>query len=251
MTIHLVPVGNSIRDNLATMLRYQPELVRSTGDQLRLRDAELLHLDPMDRTSIQDFLSQVGRDQRLRNVAEQAWDRLGAFGGDGRSGWKTVISAEATSLKAERRQLTVKPDELIVLLTSDSSDGLLSAFWNAVHVAGCPDPLDRIDTSGSVVGRGGVVIKPIANLNLRNRYRVEAAMIGLLETIDAVLDNIRPGEEIVIHLSGDRVVIPFLLREAARMASLREDTTVRAVVVHEACDGSESPISVPLGHAGK
>jgi hypothetical protein len=257
MSIHLVTVGNSIRDNLAAALSSDGDLVAEEGDRLQLRDAELLGLDPMDRKAIHGFLADLSTKESLRSRAEKAWNRLGAFGKEGRSGWKTQISAESTSLSVDRGRVRIGPEDLIVFLSSDTSSGLLSAFWNAIHVAGSPDPLSHIDFAGPgsfLTSRAlpRVRIQVITGLDLKRPDRVNEAMRNLAEFAANILEMWRPEprREIVIHLSGGyKATIPFLIGIAEGMRSLRDDpATVRALVVHEDSlnNGTAAAVPIPL-----
>jgi hypothetical protein len=266
VTIHLITVGNSIRTKLAERFSTEPDLASGKD----LHDAALLGLedpDP-DPDEVAEFLSLVAsRDdtdgvRTARATAESAWHRLQAFGGGEASGWESTISAESSSLIADNENgwHSVTDRDLFVLLTSQTSDGMLAAFWNALHLAGSHDPLSLLDFGGvgevanGLSERHRVRIQVIRHLDLRNPQRFPDAMRHLAQFARAALVERGAGENVVVHLSGGyKATIPFLIGIAEGMRSVQIPerspvANVRAVVVHEDsfADGRPEGVPIPL-----
>lgn len=262
MTVHLITVGNSIRDKLAERLAGEPGVVVAGN----LQDASLLGLTLPDRDDLMRYLCSVTSPDddeavhRDRAVLQEALARLGLLGEHGRSGWPTTISAESTSVKVVCGTNGVSPGDLMILLASDTVDGMLSALWNACFLTAGADP-SVVDFSAGphrsgapwtgLDRRGRVRIQVVPQLDLSRPRQADQAMRRLAEIARAVLVDLGHAEKVVVHLSGGyKATIPFLIGIAEGMRSVdaagHGPAQVTAHVVHDSSIVGDDPTAVPI-----
>jgi hypothetical protein len=264
MTVHLITVGNSLRENRAEHPRFRD--VMAEGD---FADADRLGItvdndvDRAARATVDGLLRRLGGEGGPDAVAvalvEEACRDLGAVSDNGANTWPACCSAESESLNSVTGRHTVSAGDLVVLLVSDTPVGLLSGLWNAVHLAGPIDTFQRLDYAGGdtklegLGARGRVRIQVVSDLDLARPGRFNEAMGRLGEIGCAVLRDLNHDEDILVHLSGGyKATIPFMIGIAEGMRSVSlgglPPASVRAVVVHrDSVEGHRRrPVDVPL-----
>jgi hypothetical protein len=268
VTVHLVTVGNSVRKDFIRPRGGRARNPALVSHDDRLLDAGLLGVDTADRASVEVFLNRLGSgDPAARQAASKAVAVAEMLGTPtGGSGWPSTVSAESTGLVAVTDTHTVNGDDLVVLLSSDTSDGMLAAFWNGAFMLGgrleglsyLAGPTAVLASSSTPPGahlpeRGGVLVVRIGNLDMARHGQGNDAMSRLGELGRLVLEGIVDDEPVVVHLSGGyKATIPFMIGIAEGMRSIEvrgRTATVTAYVVHEdsfAEGGPPQKIRLPL-----
>lgn len=240
MTVHLITVGDSARRSL-TDPRHDPPpqgLVRYSGGDQVLCDAELLSVDPDDAGSVADFLARLAGGAPTAQGAAADLYRLAGIGA-----WRTTASAEITSLDARTKNTSIGTEDMVVLLSTDTSRGLLAAWWNAAHMLrGDFSRLTYLDNPESDLPapprNGRAVIVRLPGLDLRHPAQHTQAMQGMGHVARHILDSLTDGEKVDIHLSGGyKATMLYLIGIAEAMRSvpppIGDFANVAAFVVHE------------------
>jgi len=267
VTVHLMTVGNSIREHLEQNGRAM-HLASSLRSGRGLLDSRLLlgqeHAEPQEANAFLSALARDPADERTASALRAA--RLGPNDTD--SQWRSTASAEATSLRAVTGEHRVRHEDLVVLLATDTVPGLLSAFWNAAFLLGgdlqrlsyLEAPGGRILPDGAGNGpaaRGRVLLARIPGMDMRDPARFDEAMAGLGTIARTVLDALGtdPPEKVAVHLSGGyKATLPFLLGITEGMRSVlaakdpsgRGADRVAAHVTHEENLSADRPQAVGL-----
>ncbi|MBB4933302.1 hypothetical protein F4561_004122 [Lipingzhangella halophila] len=174
--------------------------------------------------------------------------------------WSSRASAELTTAARASDPDAVElpavarahPDDLVVLVTSDTVPGMHAGLWNALALTGGELDrvryLDRPDTdSTKEPGRGTVVIAPIPGLDTAGPQGFAEAMRHLGRMGRFLIETLAgPGEHYAFHLSGGyKATLPYLVGLAEGMLGLRERgevASVRAGLQHEAAPDRLIPL---------
>lgn len=248
MTIHLVSVGVSLIDNLRGGQRFrddQPSLARSIA---REKPWEILGTDKAVASSwLNGALAAEGSSERdpdrahlLAETAGRIQSRL----------WPAWLSAELNTFDrdpAAKRPLS--PEDVAVLVSSDTAPGLAAGLWNAVAlVDGDParvrylaDPAAPIDGA-----RGQALLVRVPGLDAGDQGGFCQAMRGLGSLGHSLRYRVaRKGEAFRCYLSGGfKAAIPYLIGLAEGLRSLPDAGPVDAIVLHEITESD--PIRLPL-----
>lgn len=240
MTVHLISVGKSILASFD-----DPQISKVDSDLSHLLAKAELRAFPVARTcnteAVHDGLFRCFTTREPEILA-----KLAAVCTDVEpKRWPRRISAELSSLPADGAD-----ENGIVLIASDTADGLRSALWNAVALARCD--LGRITYSPDsaqlaedIAGR--ILILRVPGMNVGNEKGFRKAMrelgaLGRYLTKEAGLDDETAFD---FHLSGGfKATIPYLIGLAEGIRSLPGDHIVKASVLHE--DNMTSSINLPL-----
>lgn len=253
MTVHVISVGVSLRDSLA-----EPHKSLAAASALLLAIRAGKPLLVMDGKQVDDaeeasrWLAGAltaeghpGRDAasaaRLAEVSEQV--KAGQ--------WPARLSAELdTFARVMQGGARLGSGDIAVLISSDTSGGLLSGLWNAVVLAGGkPDRVRYLASAAeSPAGlRGRVGLVRIAGLDAEDEEDFRTAMRGLGMLGRRLLDEggIDPAEPFRFYLSGGfKAAIPYLIGLAEGLRSLPGNRPVNAYVLHEAT--TSAAIRLPL-----
>lgn len=252
MTIHLVTVGTTVRRYLVE--RGRPEGLVGGGE---LRDAEWLRVDRHRPDTVADLFQglSAGDGDRRSRAAEAV--RAGEV-----AEWPGDASAESGTISACCDEARVRPRDAVVLLLTDTVEGMLSGFWVAAHLLEATNQdafedlrfLDDVPTSDvdldaqAFHARGHVLAVRVRDLQMTHPDDARLAMhrLGLVGRL--VHRSLAEHEDVIVHLSGGyKATLPFLLGIAEGLHSLlpgERGPRVRAVVAHE--DGRGRTIAVPL-----
>lgn len=263
MTIHIVPVGLSLADTLShsrekgKVLQHTKKkwksgqfgFDRTTGDVSALLHSALGG-GPADQGSESDL-------QKLENIIDE--HQIGQWGS------RKHYSAELDAMKAEDPNL--KSDDLILLLASDSHDGLLCAALNALALAkgnldliwyrhsieiwnqDQPEHIHKDDLVRS--HRRQIVIVRVQNLDVKTSDGFDLALkdltsLGSLLTggPDKETEKLhRDREEIRFHLTGGyRTTLPYLLAVAEWVKSVAENQVSAHLIPGEDLKSTRVPL---------
>lgn len=269
MTVHLISVGLSMRDALRDpydKLAGEPDLIAAIE---RHKPLDLLP-DDGDGDAASGWLVGAltpdpgpGRDaakaDRLREVSAAVEPNR----------WPTRMSAEIeTFARVPGTGFPLPPDDIAILICSDTPRGLLAGVWNALALADgdlarvryLPDP-------GSLPGdiRGRAVLVRVPDLDASDEAGFRRAMGGLGSLARHIFQHgkLSKPDKFQFYLSGGfKAAIPYLigLAEAVRSidASRLRDLDaghlmpaegpypVDAFVLHETAPPGTRPIRLPL-----
>ncbi|WP_434739317.1 hypothetical protein [Micromonospora sp. SH-82] len=162
--------------------------------------------------------------------------------------WPVKVCAEMETFHRVTGRRRIADDDLVVLLATDTVDGLVSGMWAAVGLAGgAPERIRFVDTPGSITPQPGVAIVRVPHLDASNESGFAKAMSGLGSLGQALLPGPHgPAETFHFHLSGGfKAAIPYLIGLAEGLRSF-PDTQVTAVEAHMLHDTSDRVIRLPL-----
>lgn len=255
MTVHLMTVGTTVLTHLTDRVRPESLLRESPDGATLLLDAVRLGVDRARPDTAARLLHQLSRgDEAARREA------LDVIRDAGASTWSRDAFAESSTLAVQTGDSRVRGEDLVVLLATDTVDGLLSAFWVSARLLGIRDvhgfdaldfrddlPADDVDDL-ACSARGRVLVIRLPGLRMTDRAGPSRAMRALGLAGRLVLRSLAPREDLVVHLSGGfKATLPFLLGTAEGLHSLlsgEDPDRVRAFVVHQ--DAPGQAVRVPL-----
>jgi hypothetical protein len=256
MTIHLMTVGTTVRKHLVDTVRPESLIHVSSEGTTVLRDADRLGVDRALPDSAADLLRRLSEgDAGTRQAA------LRVIRDAEVSTWSHDAFAESTAFTLRTRQPYLTHDDLVVLLATDTVDGLLSAFWVTARLLGVSGvdgfdaldflddlPAERVDDLARRA-RGQVLVVRLRGLRMaEGTAGPSEAMRALGLAGRLVLRSLASDENVVVHLSGGyKVTLPFLLGTAEglhSMLSTDDADRVCAFIVHEDALGRD--VRVPL-----
>jgi hypothetical protein len=255
MTIHLMTVGTTVLKHLKDTVRPDGLIHESPDGTTYLRDADRLGVDRARPDSAARLLRLLSEgDAAVRRAA------LGVIRDAGTATWRQGSFAESSTLAVQTGHSQVQPNDLVILLATDTVDGLLSAFWVAACLLRVSDvddfdaldflddiPAERVDSLARGA-RGRVFVVRLRGLRMTDPAGPSRAMraLGLAGRLACV--SLAPEEGLVVHLSGGfKATLPFLLGTAEGLHSMLsgdDPDRVRAVIVHE--DAPRQAVRVPL-----
>jgi hypothetical protein len=247
MTVHLISVGLSL---LAAA--YDPrEKVTDPFVQRALREHPPRELLSPARDA-GDVLSQL--ETMLRDSHQPSGEVL-EFRGRVRETlvdrWPGSISAEVETFEAETGDARLSCDDTVVLVASDTPDGVRAAFWNAAALtAGDLTRISIVNRPQHVqeVPNGSVGIAMVRGMDVGTEQGFAEAMSALGALARGLLDRPKTQREgLTCHLSGGfKAAIPYLLAVAewVKSAGDRWSGEVSAIVRHETT--TSGPIHLPL-----
>jgi hypothetical protein len=241
-TLHLVPTGLSIAEGLRTG-RGRP----ADGAAARRAPDNLAHL-------VEAFQEHADRDRAVSDLIRHHAE-AGAVAAPAAvrqlqlTRWDRNLSAELHSLAESHVRLeTGAGASAVVLVATDTDDGLLCATLNALALPGAralryaPAP-DRIQECTPAT----VTIVKIPGMDLAHADDFTTAMrhLGLL---GRRLHELHPTTPVKFHLSGGyKAAMPFFISIAEGLRTLRDDPgTITACCLHEQTQGVNRLIAVPL-----
>jgi hypothetical protein len=256
MTVHIISVGLSMLCRLTDPARL--EQAGLTQDQVKT----------IGRARPQDVISQFSSDARGDRASawlvsafcdltdarhdEQAAARLATVADAVKpKHWTARMSAELQTFgRVQGATIPVRPADTVVLVCSDTVDGLVAGLWNAAGLSGgdltrvsyLPDPADE---PGQV--RGRVLLVRVKHLDASSERGFSQAMKGLGTLGRALLDSPEVGKSDAFrfYLSGGfKAAIPYLIGLAEGVRSAGGDREVNAYVLHET--GRSDAIRLPL-----
>lgn len=245
MTVHLISVGKSVLTFLA-----EPHADAYPIDEDLLPKIEGAGLAGFPVTQAHDAEAvHAWLERCLVRRERQPRDELAAACAAAEpERWPRWVSAELNGLAAGHAA-----GDGIVLITSDTPDGLRSALWNAVALA--RRDLDRIEYAGELHHPGlppgpvdgQVLIVRVPGMHAGNEKGFREAMrgLGVLGRHLAYSAGLAPDAAFRFHLSGGyKAAIPYLIGLAEGLRSLPGGRRVEAYVLHEDTEGA--PIRLPL-----
>ena len=262
MTVHLISVGTSILDSLDD----PSKLLGKGGLSKRIASAEpskfLLHNGRIPDTdkegasrwivsalaSPDDAAYDGNRADALAEVTKTIQPEL----------WPNDFSAEIETLFKVGTRRPVPDKDIVLLICSDTSRGLIAGIWNALALTGgkvskamyLPAP----STSGPRLGkaRGRVVIARVPGMDAGDNQGFCDAM-GILGDLARDLfkyGHLQPGEEFQFGLSGGyKASTPYLIGMAEAVMSVDKARLDELSVGHlMPTDGSRYPVKAYVVH---
>ncbi|GAA3820739.1 hypothetical protein [Streptomyces chiangmaiensis] len=249
MTIHIVSVGSNLVDALKA-----PSTVRGlTQDQQ----------DGIQSGRPTDFLAPNGTEPTAATADSELKELFGSATGQARDDlrntvavvrpgmWPAGISAELSTLVSVTGQSHLSREDVIVLLATDTFDGLTAALWDALALT--IGDLDRIvylskpsdQPSETVHDRVFVVRVPGLDASTDEDFVRAMEGLGVLGRTLVRKVAVSENEDFLFHLSGGyKAAIPYLIGLAEGLRSLDRKGTVEAFVLHK--DSGGKPIKLPL-----
>lgn len=229
MKIHLISVGVSLFDNLATRSDYRRH-VKAASEVLG-RDVEAVR----ESLRVALTMSDDPIHQKITDLVALLQP----------ASWSSGLSAELQSFDGH-----LHDDELAVLVCSDTADGLTAGLWNALGlVGGDINRIKYIDDAHTWFKRtsGQVNIARIPGMHIGSDSGFREAMRAM-GSLGRTLVCKKPGDSthfhVHCHLSGGyKAAIPCLIGLAEGLNGLNH-VTVRATVRHETNPTEE--ITIPL-----
>jgi hypothetical protein len=262
MTVHIVSVGVSIIEAFERPAGKLGEAHHDLIDAIGSAWPQHVFAGLADAAAVSGRLDQwFGTDGDLAGAADFAVKARQIEP----ARWPPLISAELATLARDRGSFALAPDDIAVLLTSDTRRGLTAALWNAVALAGgdlrrvryLADPAAPLGEPAKV--RGHALIVRVPGLDARDAGGFRDAMGGLghlgrhlLSSGEAGCDPGNPPiteetEEFRVYLSGGfKAAIPYLIGLAEGLRSLHTRGGVAALVLHDSADDDGSVIPLPL-----
>ncbi|GHD16445.1 hypothetical protein GCM10007147_04550 [Nocardiopsis kunsanensis] len=246
MTIHIVPVGLSLADTLSQSKANGSNVLRETKKQWK--DSQLgfcpktCDISTLLHNALGDGVTAQGSEADLQKLEKVTTEHeIDQWGSQNR------YSAELDAMKAEDPNLN--SDDLILLLASDTHDGLLCAALNALALA--KGDLDLIWYRHSVevwpqketgdshkkdlvrFHRRQIIIVCVNNLDVKTKDGFNVALKDLTSLGDVLTGGPEKGtekihrddkEEVRFHLTGGyRTTLPYLLAVAEWVKSLSKN----------------------------
>jgi hypothetical protein len=268
MTVHLISVGLSLRDAFR-----HPHEKFDDPDLAELIDLHKpfgLLPEDMDRDAANEWLAGAlaAAGEPGHNAAEA--DRLRDLSAAIRPGkWPRTISAEIETLdRVDGTDFPLSPQDMAILICSDTKLGLLAGVWNALALTdGDLTRIRYLPEPGSLRSpvRGCTVLARIRGMDAGSSEGFRQAMggLGLLAHHLFQYGKLDKAEEFRFYLSGGfKAAIPYLigLAEAVRSVDgkcLRElcpegpvpdkwPYPVEAFVLHETARPEAPAIRLPL-----
>lgn len=277
MTVHLISVGLQVIERLRDPREVLKNAERDLRDAVRkARGHELLDDIPehgRDRASawLKGALAPTGSADRDDGSADRF---AAAVAGARASEWPPGLSAELdTFARMADLRYPIPPDseDITLLISSDTRDGLLAAAWNAAALAG--GDLDRVrylsapDNVTSLGNlRGRVVIARVPGMDAGDERGFREAMGGLGALAAELFRSagLTKTEPFRFYLSGGyKASIPYLIGMAEAIRSVDQKRLdefhaggampkdgspypVEAFVLHESANRTAPPIRLPL-----
>lgn len=244
MTIHLISVGLSLTQTLSGRLADR-KLAASVA---RERPWEILGTD---RILASDWLTGAlaAEDSGERDPAR--YRRLAEMAGHIQPHlWPARFSAELdTFARVPDARWPLDSDDVAVLVSSDTAEGLAAGLWNAVAlVHGDLSRVRYLADPAAPIGpaRGQVVLARVPGLDAGDQRGFCDAMRGLGSLGHFLRFTVaREKEEFRCYLSGGfKAAIPYLVGLAEGLRSLPDTGSVEAIVLHE--NTERGPIRLPL-----
>jgi hypothetical protein len=267
MTVHLISVGLSLRDAFRDPYeKVDPDL----ADMIDRHKPFGLLPEDIDRDAASDWLAGAlaAPGAPVRDTADA--DRLSRLSAAIRPGkWPRTVSAEIETFdRVDGTDFPLSPEDMAILICSDTPLGLLAGVWNALALTGgdltrvryLPEPGSLRSTV-----RGCAVLARIRGMDAGSPDGFEEAMrgLGLLARHLFEYGQLDVGEEFRFYLSGGfKAAIPYLigLAEAVRsvdskcLSELRPEGPVpdkwpypvEAFVLHETARPGAPAIRLPL-----
>jgi hypothetical protein len=235
--IHIVPIGLSIRDGLLSGRGKPPDgtAARRAGTNLK-HLGERFHEPDWDKVVTDLLACRPGEASAPTELRELALRR-----------WQPTVSAERHSLAESHARLDGQNADAVVLVATDTRDGLLCAVLNAQVLA---DGRARYTPNPQLLPRcpaGTVTLVRIPGMDLAHVDAFTDAMrhLGLL---GRRLHELHPTAQFRFHLSGGyKAAMPFFMTIAEGMRTLRDDPgSVTACCLHEQTTGDNKLVPVPL-----
>lgn len=260
MTVHVISVGLSIMESLARPSMCDPlagarDLVSmiSTAGPVRLLADHGIGVRGSDGEAASAWLAsalvpegQPGRDE-LR-AAELGRRCAGAQPGR----WPSPVSAELdTFARTTSGGAQLRRSDMVVLISSDSADGLCAGLWNAAALTG--GDLRRVRylaKPGEQLAdvRGQAALVRVNGLDAASEEGFRTAMTGLGLLGRQLLDTggVQGTEPFRFYLSGGfKAAIPYLIGFAEGLRSLDPEREVTAYVLHETTTYGPGTRTVP------
>ncbi|MBE3002173.1 hypothetical protein IDM40_26240 [Nocardiopsis sp. HNM0947] len=153
--------------------------------------------------------------------------------------YNTRMSAEIDALRAH--DIDLDNDDLVLLLASDSTQGLANAIWNALILARGDhkrvwyrDSLNHVTPDAGA--RQQVVIMRIPHLDVETNSQFQSALESLTDLAELIQGHgvpddenpVRDGDELVFHITGGyRSTLPYLIAIAEWLRSLRSEVSAQ------------------------
>lgn len=268
MTVHLISVGLSVLRSLEEpydALASDDGLLHSILDA-DPRPHELLTggLDA-DRAQARTWMTDA-----FGSVSSASAVSLRELAGQVRpEKWPRHVSAELdTFARVSGGSFVLGPNDIAVLICSDTPKGLLAGAWNAVAAVGGDFSRIRYASSPeepSVFARGHVILVRVAGMDAGNDGFKDAMRgLGLLARHLFASGVLSREEEFRFYLSGGfKAAVPYLIGLAEAIRSVDDECLrllgvsgltpvpepcwpVRAYVQHETAPLDAKPIEVPL-----
>lgn len=248
MTIHLISVGVSLIDNILSGHRFRPDQRAFARRIAHEEPWTILGTDPVAANSwLTSALAAEDSSERDPNQARLLAETTARIQPHL---WPARLSAELETFDRDpfaKRPLS--PDDVAVLVSSDTLRGLAAGLWNAValvdgdlaRVRYLADPAAPIDAT-----HGRALLVRVPGLHVGDRRGFCDAMRGLGALGHSLRYSVtHPGEAFRCHLSGGyKAAIPYLIGLAEGLRSLAGTGQVEAIVLHE--DTDSGPIPLPL-----
>jgi hypothetical protein len=253
LTVHLLSVGKTIIESLEqpdeTLGRRAADLI-AANDPLRfLSERGGAEKEALSRMLAAWFGPCPGNRDELAQLVVELKPHL----------WPDRGSAELETLTRAAETTSagrpLPPDDIAVLISTDTMIGLTAALWNAVALtAGDGDTgLGRIRYLGqpgeSLAGcRGAAVIVQVPGLDAGNETGFHTAMRGLgILGRDLFDETSVERDAFRFYLSGGfKAAIPYLIGLAEGLRSLSGCREVDAFVLHDTAPHDAAPIRLPL-----
>lgn len=235
MTVHIVPVGLSLAEYLQ-LPRVRTELGVGRDVHLKWKNPRL-GLSPNVRL---DALLSRAFGSGSHEVSDGDFDKsMNLIDRAHIERWPGIpgMSAEVDAMRAHDVELT--DDDLVLLLASDTPEGLANAAWNALILAG--GDRKRVWYRNSLAhakpesgDRRQIVIMRAPHLDVTWHDEFPKALQSLTELAKLIQGNGIPDEEklvngqeekLTFHVTGGyRATVPYLIGVAEWLRSLRSGT---------------------------
>lgn len=238
MTVHVISVGRSLLDAFR-----RPDLFRDLYPTIRKHKPE-------------NVLDELGSSTAAINARLTAWfgpdgilpeQQVNLIGAVEADRWPVDVCAELETFRAVTERRSVADDELVLLLATDTVEGLTSGLWTAVAVAGGAHARIRyVAEPAQITPAPGVALVRVPHLDASDDRRFGTAMSSLGELGRALLPAANePSKSFQFHLSGGfKAAIPYLIGLAEGLRSFPSQAArVEAYVLH---DTSKRAIPLPL-----
>jgi hypothetical protein len=250
VTVHVLSVGVSLQGSLCDPRQY-------IGDNSALVAA-------IEQAKPQHLLADVGADSDGHAASDWLTRALAISDSDPAEQlaemsrkirphlWPRNFSAELdTFARDPKATLPVPATDIVLLISSDTPDGLLAGVWNAVALA--DGDLGRVrflaepeQQLGHLQGCCVVIRVPGLDAGSESGFRQAMRGLGLLGRNLLDTGGLKDREPFRFYLSGGfKAAIPYLIGLAEGLASIPDAGTVEACVLHETAK-EPSTIRLPL-----
>ena len=235
MTVHIVPVGLSLADYLQS-----PQVRTDLGVERQVHQRwKEPGLGLSQNVHPNELLSRAfGSDSH--KVSDDDFDKFMALIDEAHiQGWpgNLGMSAEIDAIRA--RDVELADDDRVILLASDTPEGLANAAWNALVLAEGDQKRvwyrDSLKHARPESGaRQQIVIMRVPYLDVTSHEEFPKALQSLTELAKLIQGHGIPddeklvrcqGEELAFHITGGyRATVPYLIAIAEWLRSLRSGT---------------------------